>query len=184
MRRTQVLTAFFTYGLEERLCQDSDLSVRTRYRALRNKFLAAFNDTQRESRRLWERRRQLEHTCFETQIKIDDAVTRATEKPRAEDKANTRRKLAGQVARLQERKRENEDRVRTLKGRIASTLDASAVARGMYLTLEYVGNGILGSRPYGTSAMRADRTKLAAGRNEATRWEARDRWSDEMSLPV
>jgi hypothetical protein len=91
----------------------------------------------------------------------------------------------GKLARFRQSKARNDVAMATLRVAINDKIAASAIARGMFLTLEYVFDGTKGRRPYRKAALQAARTKLAAGRNETTRWQTRSggRDNDDMFLP-
>ena len=148
----------------------------TIYTALRRKYLARFHRIRREGSNLWQQRDAIDRHRFEVKNAIDDVEELLT----SSAKGPERRKSLAQVVRLRKSLCVDEEALKTLTRGINTTIDESAIARGLYLALECVHNGTTGSRPHGRSALRAERINLAAGRNEATRWHARD--SDEMSV--
>ena len=177
----QVLPAFFCYDSEKRLCQETDLSSPTLYRALRNKYLKRFNNLAGESRQYWQLRDIHDQGRFTVQREIDDLVTRDRKKTSASD----RRKKAAALARMYQRQHVHETELAHMTSVVNIMIDRTAIARGRVHALDYIHKGTCGTPCNG------NRAQLAAARNEATRWVAREcvgrepssrTWSDEITV--
>ena len=179
-----LLLSFFTYGREQRLCVECELGVGvpTVYRALRRKYLARFYRIRREGSLLWQLREGHERHHFEVENALEDVEEELRRGRGSEAKGPARRKSLAQLVGLRKALVRNEEALKTSTRGINNTIDDSAIARGQYLALEYVHDGTKGTRPHDRSFSWSwsERMNLAAGRNEATRWHARD--SDEISV--